>query len=206
MSDPTLPSSTLPSRRTVLLSLGAVPLLPALAACSDSEAADPEATTSSSRATGTPLGSDGAAAQVTVTDPWVKAADDGMTAAFGTLHNTGDTGVTLVSQLHETTSDGSGGMSMQEKEGGFPILPGADLVLEPGGNHLMLMDLTEPLQPGDTVEFAVAFDDDSTGTLTATVKDFAGAQENYGGMEDDASDGGGMDPGMGDMSDAGGEH
>jgi copper(I)-binding protein len=202
MSDPTLPSSTLPSRRTVLLSLGAVPLLPALAACSDSEAADPEATTSSSRATGTPLGSDGAAAQVTVTDPWVKAADDGMTAAFGTLHNTGDTGVTLVSatssaavetQLHETTSDGSGGMSMQE-------------VLEPGGNHLMLMDLTEPLQPGDTVEFAVAFDDDSTGTLTATVKDFAGAQENYGGMEDDASDGGGMDPGMGDMSDAGGEH
>jgi copper(I)-binding protein len=138
-------------------------------------------------------------------DPWVKAAEDGMTAAFGTLTN--DTGRDLqliaasspaagMTELHETTSDGSGGMSMQEKEGGFPVPDGGELVLEPGGNHLMLMDLAAPLQPGDEVELVLDFEDGTELRVTATVKDFAGAQEHY---EPEGSAGSGA-------SDAGGEH
>ena len=55
---------------------------------------------------------------VTITDAWVKAADSGMTAAFGELENTGDTDAAIVSvtsdasttlELHEVVDDGSDG-------------------------------------------------------------------------------------------------
>lgn len=151
-------------------------------------------------------GADGGAASdgaLTVTDPWVKASEEGMTACFGTLTNGtaqdlvlsgARTAASSLVELHETTADGSGGMSMQEKEGGFPLPAGSELVLEPGGNHLMLMDLTAALRPGDEVELILDFEDGTEHPFTATVKDFAGAQEHYE-PEDSAgavaSDGGG---------------
>src|SRR5699024_11815360 len=97
-----------------------------------------------------------------------KAGEEGMTSAFGTLTNDTDRDLLLIGarteasahvELHETTDDGSGGMSMQEKEGGFPLAAGEQLVLEPGGHHLMLMDLTAPLLPGDEVELILEFED-----------------------------------------------
>jgi len=127
---------------------------------------------------------------VTITDAWVKAADEGMSAAFGDLANTGDSDVTLVSvtspastsmQLHETVDDGSGSMVMQEKEGGFTIPAGGALTLEPGGNHLMLMDLTAPIVAGDEIEFTLTFSDGSDYTFTAPAKDYSGANETYTG-------------------------
>ena len=127
-------------------------------------------------------------AAVTVEDPWVKAAEDGMTSAFGIITNTTDTDLTLVSvttpaskevELHQTSPDGSGGMSMEEKEGGFPIPAGDELVLDPGGDHIMLMSLTAALQPGDEVELVLQFADGTEQPITATVKDFAGANEEY---------------------------
>lgn len=152
-----------------------------------------------------------ASGSITVTDPWVKAADDGMTAAFGTVVNgTGSdlvltavtTPATDMVQLHETTSDGSGGMSMQEKEDGFELPAGAELVLEPGGDHIMLMDLPEPLQPGDEIELTLVFSEGTEYPFTATVKDFTGAEENYApGEGDEASDGGGEHDEHGDHGD-----
>lgn len=152
-----------------------------------------------------------ASGSITVTDPWVKAADDGMTAAFGTVVNgTGSdlvltavtTPATDMVQLHETTSDGSGGMSMQEKEDGFELPAGAELVLEPGGDHIMLMDLPEPLQPGDEIELTLVFSEGTEYPFTATVKDFTGAEENYApGEGDEASDGGGGHDEHGDHGD-----
>ncbi|MGO2648821.1 MAG: copper chaperone PCu(A)C, partial [Brevibacterium aurantiacum] len=65
---------------------------------------------------------------VEVTDAWVKAADDGMSAAFGSIENTGSTDATVVSaesqastalELHETVENESGEMVMREKENGF---------------------------------------------------------------------------------------
>lgn len=143
-------------------------------------------------ATATPeQGAKPAAGQsVTITDAWVKAADEGMSAAFGDLANTGDSDVTLVSvtstastsmQLHETVDNGSGSMVMQEKEGGFTIPAGGALTLEPGGNHLMLMDLTAPIVAGDEIEFTLTFSDGSDYTFTAPAKDYSGANETYTG-------------------------
>lgn len=198
-------SATLP-RRVALASLLVLPL----AACSTG--VDGSSDASDEGADAAP--SDGGAAapgagSISVTDPWVKAADEGMTAAFGTITN--DTGADLVLtavtspatdmvQLHETTSDGSGGMSMQEKDGGFPLPAGEDLVLEPGGDHIMLMDLPEPLQPGDELELTLVFSEGTEHPFTATVKDFTGAQEHYAPGEDDEDDMSGM------ASDGGGEH
>jgi copper(I)-binding protein len=218
---PALSTSSL-SRRAALLGGLALPVL-GLAACGGSDDAA-SGSTSSDGGGASDAGGSGddtgdvitldSDASFTITDPWVKAADKGMTAAFGTLTNTGKDDVTLIkaecdaagmTQLHETVGDGSGGMSMKEKEGGFPIAAGTGLPLEPGGDHIMLMDLQEKLQPGDSVTITLTFDDDTSGSFDATVKDFAGAQENYGGTEEDgdaedASDGGGMgDMDMGDM-------
>lgn len=142
---------------------------------------------------------------VTITDAWVKAADSGMSAAFGELANTGDSDAAIVSitsdassmmELHEVVDDGSGSMVMQQKDGGFVIPAGGSLTLEPGGFHFMLMDLTAPLVAGDEATFTVTFEDGSTMDFTAPVKDFTGADENYnGGGMDMGDDHSGMDMG-----------
>jgi len=131
-----------------------------------------------------------AGAVVTVSDAWVKAADSGMSAAFGTLHNDSKSDVTLVSatspassmlQLHETVTNASGAMVMQEKNGGFVIPAGGDVVLKPGGNHIMLMNLAAPLKAGAETTFTLTFSDGSTMEFSAPVKDYSGANENYQG-------------------------
>lgn len=174
------------SRRALVLAALAAPL----AACGSQDPLSAPATEGP-----TTSGGGSSAGSVTITDPWVKAADEGMTAAFGTLVNGTTTDLTLVAvstavspeaQLHETAADGSGGMSMTEKEGGFPLPAGGELVLEPGGHHIMLMSLTDPLQPGDEVELVLQFEGGTDLPVTATVKEFAGANEQYAPGDDHA--------------------
>lgn len=130
---------------------------------------------------------------ITIDDAWVKAADEGMSAGFGTLHNSGDADLTVVAaettassmlELHETVENEAGEMVMREIEGGFVIPAGGDLLLEPGANHIMLMNLTAPLKAGDEVVFTLTLSDDSTYEFTAPVKDYTGANENYVEGED----------------------
>lgn len=135
-----------------------------------------------------------AADGLSIDDAWVKSADEGMSAAFGALENASTEDVTITSvtttastelELHETVSNDSGEMVMQEKDGGFVIPAGGSFVLEPGGNHIMLMDLVAPLIAGDEVTFTVTLSDGSTFDFTAPVKDFSGANEEYVGDEMD---------------------
>ncbi|MFK3679079.1 copper chaperone PCu(A)C [Microbacterium sp. NPDC090218] len=130
---------------------------------------------------------------VTIDDAWVKSAEEGMSAAFGTLLNSGDEDVTVVSvtseastmlELHETVENEAGEMVMREIEGGFVIPAGGRLALEPGANHIMMMDLTGPLAAGTDVSFTLTFSDDSTYEFSAPVKDYSGANENYEGGEE----------------------
>ncbi len=146
-----------------------------------------------------------AASTVSVQDPWVKAADSGMTAAFGTLRNASDADVTIVSataegvtdrvELHEMGTDENGQMVMREKEGGIVVPAGGTHELSPGGDHIMLMELPKAIEPGQDVRLTVTFSDDSTMSFTAPARSFAGAEEDYEG--DGGTDMGGMD-----MSDA----
>ncbi|MEQ6903193.1 copper chaperone PCu(A)C [Nocardioides sp. YIM 152588] len=172
-------------------------LVPGLAACGS----DDDGTAADTASAAAPAGA--AADAVTVTDPWVKAVDGEMSAAFGVLTNDSDADVTLVSaetevsgmvELHETVQNDDGSMAMQAKEGGFAIPAGGEHVLEPGGDHIMLMGLTGALEAGTTVTLTLTFDDGSTTELEATVKPFDGADEEYQDgddshdMSDDASD------------------
>lgn len=134
---------------------------------------------------------------VTIDDAWVKSAAEGMTAGFGILSNPTDDEITVVSarteaaarvELHETVSDSaSGGTTMREVRGGLVIPAGGTLELAPGGEHLMLMGLTAPVEAGQEVQFTLTFSDESTMSFTAAAKDFTGAQEHYESEHDEHS-------------------
>ncbi|MGI5240072.1 copper chaperone PCu(A)C [Dactylosporangium sp. CA-139066] len=120
-------------------------------------------------------------------DPWVKTAESGMSAAYGTLVNTGGKDVVVVSatssvspvmELHETTMV-DGKMAMQPKAGGFTIPAGGSHEFKPGGDHLMLMDVKTPVKPGDEVTITLTLNDGGTMRFTALGKDFAGGNESY---------------------------
>ncbi len=156
-------------------------LAPALAACGED---DPPASASSSPSSGETT----QAEALTVTDPWVKAAGSGMTAAFGTLSNSSEEDIDVVSastpvnattELHETVENADGSMAMRPKEGGFVVPAGGEVSLAPGGDHLMLMELKGPLAAGTTVTITLTLGDGSTTEVEATVKPFEGGDEKY---------------------------
>ncbi|MFY1692891.1 copper chaperone PCu(A)C [Plantactinospora sp. WMMB782] len=134
-----------------------------------------------------------------VRDPWIKAADKGMTAAFGTLVNNTGTDVTITGvstavspmEVHEMTMK-DGKMVMQPKTGGITIKASSSHELAPGGDHFMLMELTRPVRAGDELTFTLTFADGKTTDFTAVAKPFTGAEESY-----DPSSGMPMTPGQG---------
>ncbi|MDG4757398.1 copper chaperone PCu(A)C [Micromonospora sp. WMMD710] len=176
-----MPSTTTTARRrraVAVLAAGAL-LSAGVVACGDassSPAAGPAVAASTSAAAGV----------VGVRDPWVKAADTGMTAAFGTLVNETDTDVTITGaatavspmELHEMTMK-DGKMVMRAKPGGIVIKARSTHVLEPGGDHLMLMNVRQPVQAGDELAVTLTFADGRNQTFAAVAKPFTGAQESY---------------------------
>lgn len=126
------------------------------------------------------------AGDLTISDPWVKAAEEGMTAAFGILVNDGDADITVVSadspispmEIHEIVM-ADGQMQMRNKDDGLTVPAGGSHTLEPGGDHLMLMDLAQPVAPGDEVTITLHLADGDTVEFTAVGKPFAGGDETY---------------------------
>jgi len=162
------------------LAVGTVVLILALTGC---------AGTGAGPATPTPTA---ASDTLSVTDAWVKAADTGMSGAFGILENSGTEDVTVVSaespaasmlELHETVPSDTGDMVMRKKEDGFVVPAGGTLELAPGGNHIMLMALTGPINAGDEITVILTLSDGSTHEFTAAAKDYSGANETYSGAK-----------------------
>lgn len=71
-------------------------------------------------------------------------------------------------QIHESRIE-SGMMMMRELREGLPLPAGQALALEPGGNHLMLLGVKEPLVAGDTVALTLTFASSPPLEVTATV-------------------------------------
>jgi copper(I)-binding protein len=159
-------------RGIAAVALAAVAAL-SLAACRNEPAAAPVAAQSPATA-------------LTVKDPWVKAVESGMTAAFGVLTNDSDTDVTVTAvtsnaspmELHEMAVQ-DGQMVMRPKAGGILVKAHGTHELEPGGDHLMLMQPSAPIKPGDRIAFTLTLADGRSVAFTAVAKPFAGAGESY---------------------------
>ena len=132
---------------------------------------------------------------LTVTDPWVKATQDAMTGAFGMIENSGDAPITITAatspsagkmEIHEVV-DKDGEMVMQPKAGGLVVPAQGTAELKPGADHLMLMELTAPIEAGDEVEITATCDTGGTVTWTSVAKPFEGGEETYAPMEMQAS-------------------
>jgi copper(I)-binding protein len=98
---------------------------------------------------------------------WVRAVPPHMTmtAAYGELRNDGVDPVTVVSVLTSITDRASihetqlrNDRAMMRPVTALPIAPGQQVTLEPGGLHLMLMELTTPLEIGQSVNICFMLD------------------------------------------------
>ncbi len=69
-------------------------------------------------------------------------------------------------------------MQMQPKPGGFVIPAGGEQTLQPGGDHVMLMGLTQSLPNGTEVTVTLRTSAGDV-TFTVPVRTFTGAQESY---------------------------
>jgi copper(I)-binding protein len=143
-------------------------------------------------------GGEATVGDITVTDAWVRQPAEGQTAsaAYGMITNNGDTDITLVGgsvpfgatvEIHETLMDDSGTMQMQEREDGFVIAAGETFTLEPGGPHIMMLDI-DPADFVGEIDVTMIFDDGTELTVTAPVRSIDGMDMETGDDMDDMDD------------------
>lgn len=72
----------------------------------------------------------------------------------------------------DTMGDMGGEMSMQQVRS-IPVTAGEETLLEPGGYHVMLLGLAEPLVDGATFDLVLDFDRAGEITVTVEVRDSA---------------------------------
>jgi len=120
-----------------------------------------------------------AADGIEVQGAYVRAVPPGQgnSAAFMSLTNRTDADHTLVAaesaasqvvELHTHLKEE--GMMKMRRVDRIELPSGETVKLEPGGLHLMLIDLTQQLSPGEDVEMTLVYEDGSRTSLTAPVK------------------------------------
>ena len=108
------------------------------------------------------------AQQIAVHDPYARSASPMAKtgAAFMMIHNHGTADDRLIGaaspaakmvQLH-THREEDGVMKMVHVEDGFPLPADGEIVMERGGNHVMLMGLTEPFEQGKMIPLTLTFE------------------------------------------------
>ncbi|WP_018952876.1 copper chaperone PCu(A)C [Thioalkalivibrio sulfidiphilus] len=116
-----------------------------------------------------------------VGEPWVRSTPPNMkiTAGYMSLRNISDTDRRLVAahspvsgrvELHTHVHDMQTGMMQMRHVEHIDLPAGQTVALEPGGLHIMLMDLNTDLQPGTDVPLTLEFDDGSTLEIMAPVR------------------------------------
>lgn len=90
----------------------------------------------------------------------------------GAMHGDDDADMPGDGDKTPTTGMGGGMMTMQEVDE-LVIPAGETVVLEPGGYHIMLMDLAEPLKTGDTFEVTLTFSNGGDMVVEVEVRDTA---------------------------------
>jgi hypothetical protein len=116
---------------------------------------------------------------VEASDAWARASAGmaGAGAIFLTLNNSGTQDDVLKSaatdvakriELHHHTMV-NGVMEMRQVEGGIKVPAGKTVMLQPGGYHIMLMNLNAPLKKGASFPVTLTFSSGETQTLNVKV-------------------------------------
>lgn len=186
-----------------LSAASAVAMLGALAACGGGSTPADTATATTTVASSPADASPAAEGAVTLDDGWVRskeqmnptmaatatvmASDMTMTGVFGTLKNNTDQEITItggtspaagIVEVHETVNV-DGVMKMQAKEGGFVLPAKGTLKLEPGSNHIMLMEMAAMPKMGTTVDLTLATSQGDVKLAPIPVRNFDGGDEEY---------------------------
>ncbi|MCC6804330.1 MAG: copper chaperone PCu(A)C [Anaerolineae bacterium] len=124
----------------------------------------------------------GACDLVYLFNAWARPSIPGAptSAAYGLLVNLSDQPDTLMSastdaaeavELHEMLMGENDTMMMRPVEGGFMVAPDSYTELKPGGYHIMLINLTAPLEAGSSLELTLNFERAGSVTLSVPVED-----------------------------------
>ena len=134
-----------------------------------------------------------------IMSPWSQAlpAISKNGAAYVTLNNHGEAADRLVGasspvaarvEIHGHTME-DGLMKMRPVES-IVLTPGEYVALKPGGNHIMLMGLKQPLKEGDQFPLTLEFENAEPVEVTVTVQPLGSAPPTHGDHEHHGSDGG----------------
>lgn len=139
-----------------------------------------------------------------VADAWARSPGEDVGAVYFTAHNGAEeedrligvsTGVADRAEIHETVEQ-DGQMVMQSVEA-VAIPPGEDVSFEPGGYHIMLFELTEPLEVDTTITLTLEFELAGEIEIQALVKAFVPEAGMDMGDETSGPTGSTADAGMG---------
>ena len=130
------------------------------------------------------------AGDLVISQAWSRATPSGAKVAGGylTIENKGTAPDRLVGgsgdvagklEVHEMATE-NGVMKMRALDQGLVIEPGKTVKLAPGGYHLMMFDLKNPLKQGDKVPVTLEFEKAGKVTLSLDVQ-AVGAQAPGGG-------------------------
>ena len=119
--------------------------------------------------------------ELSIQNAWVRATPPGVrvTAAYFELHNPGNTDARLLRastdvagrvEIHETQMDAEGVMRMRPLPDGLAIPAGQSIALQPGGIHLMLLELNREPAAGETLQLSLEFADGQKRSIEAEVR------------------------------------
>lgn len=127
-----------------------------------------------------PASAENGAAYMTITsdvdDSLVGASVDPSVASTAEVHETvlaeADPDAMSDDSMEDEAMEGMGAMTMQEVES-IDLPAGEPVVLEPGGYHIMLLGLTEPLESGGVVDMTLTFASGAELVVPVQVRDEA---------------------------------
>lgn len=116
-----------------------------------------------------------AAAEVHEVVPAEMGDMDEMSEADDGQMTTDEMDDTMMETMDDSTDESMdmGAMTMREMTDGLPLQGGETVSFEPGGYHIMLLDLVGPLEVGDEVEVTLDFEVADDTTVTAEVSETA---------------------------------
>ncbi len=141
---------------------------------------------------GPALAQNATAPTIEIMSPWARATPGGAKngAAYMTIVNKGKEANRLIAvatpaakmaEMHRTVSD-NGVMKMLPVEG-VDVKAGSQAVFKPGGYHVMLMDLTEPLVEGSSFPLTLTFAKAGKIEVTVKVQKVGASSPDMGGMK-----------------------